>query len=74
MTEGAGETTKHPEYALKTQMVLDAVLESAKNGRSWVEMEGALQGVGGGGLRWIRTGPDRASQYVCYLVRGLDLN
>jgi len=40
--DGAGETTKHPEYALKTQMVLDAVLESARKGGAWVEMEGGL--------------------------------
>jgi hypothetical protein len=42
VTEGAGETTKHPEYALKTQMVLDAVFESARKGGEWIEMEGGL--------------------------------
>lgn len=42
VTEGAGDSTRHPEYALKTQMVLDAVLESARAGGAWVEMEGGL--------------------------------
>lgn len=42
VTEGAGDTTKYPEYALKTQMVLDAVLESARKDGAWVEMEGGL--------------------------------
>ena len=39
--EGVGETTKWPEQVLKTQMVLDAVLLSAKErDGGWVEMEG----------------------------------
>lgn len=42
VTEGAGDTTKYPEYALKTQMVLDAVLQSARKDGAWVEMEGGL--------------------------------
>ena len=39
--EGGGETTKWPEQMLKTQMVLDAVLLSARaRDGGWVEMEG----------------------------------
>ena len=40
VAEGAGNTTMHPTYALHTQLVLDAILASARNDGSWAEVDG----------------------------------
>ena len=42
VTEAEGSTTKWGEYTLKTQLVLDTILASARKDGAWVEMEGGL--------------------------------